>query len=614
VTALRSPIRAAATVAIAWFAVSTHALAQHPQPAELLAEAKAATGGAAWDALRSQHSRVNIKAGDLRGSGERWASVTTGRSLLRYEIGPLTGLQGFDGLTVWSQDASGETRIESDRDTRELAANAAYRDRLAFWFPERQRAAIEYARRDRADGIDYDVVRLTPEGGRAYEVWIDMLTHRIARLVEREGMATRTEIYSDFRAVQGVTLPFRVRTTRGDPRLDEEYTIEAIEYNVALDGIEFGVPPPPPADVVFVPGKDSIDVPMQVRNGHMFIDVRLNGKGPFHMLFDAGGASVLLPSAVAALGLKPQQAGGADGLSIVAVERLDVGGIDFEQQQFAAIDLGSVMRRVDGVDNVAGIVGFGLVARLPTRIDYERQSLTFYRPRTFKPPTGAARVPFVFDRNMPQIRARVDGLDGGFDVDTGSRASLTLSTPFVRANDLAARYGATREVVSGAGASGHARALLARAGKLSFGGFDVDAPVTYLARAESGPFADPALAGNIGYGVLRRFAITFDYARQLLYFEKNASFGEPDAHDRAGLWLERGERGFDVVDVVADSPAHAAGVVAGDVIVAVNGKPAKSMSLSELRSQLRGAPGTKVRFTLARKGAKEAQIVLRDLV
>ncbi len=611
---LRSTVRVLVAVAIAWLALAPAAFAQKPDARQLLAEAKAATGGAAWDALRSQHSRVNIKAGELRGSGERWASIATGRSLFRYEIGPLTGMQGFDGLTVWSQDAAGETRIEGDADARELAANAAYRDRLAFWFPERQAAAIEYARRDRADGIDFDVVRLTPEGGRAYDIWIDMLTHRISRLTEREGEATRTEIYGDFRTVQGVTLPFRVRTTRGDPRHDEEYTIEAIEYNVPLDGVEFDVPPPPPGDVVFVPGKDAVDVPMQVRNGHVFIDVRLNGKGPFRMLFDAGGANVLLPSAVAALGLAPQPSGVAKDVGVVAIERLDVGGIAFEQQAFAAIDLASVMRRVEGVDDVAGIVGYELLKRLPARIDYEQQKVTFYRPRAFKAPARAVRVPFVFNHTMPQMRARVDGIDGAFDIDTGSRASLTLAGPFVQANGLAAKYGATREVISGAGAGGRSRALLARAGKLSFGGFDIDAPITYLARADSGPLADPAIAGNIGYGVLRRFAVTFDYVRKVLYFEKSASFGEPDVHDRAGLWLERGDRGFDVVDVVADGPAQAAGLVAGDVIVAVNGKPAKSVSLSELRAQLRGAPGTKVRLTVARKGAKQAQVVLRDLV
>ncbi len=617
---VRAPVLRIA--ALAWLVVATTALAQQPDPVQILAEVKAASGGAAWDALRSQHSRVNIKAGDLTGSAERWASLTTGRSLLRYELGPLTGMQGFDGVNAWSQDASGQTRIEGDN-IREIAANAAYRDRLAFWFPERQAARIEYARRDRADGLDYDVVRIVPESGRAYEVWVDMLTHRIGRLVESEGEQTRTDTFGDFRTVQGVSVPFRARTTRGDARYDEEYTIEAIEYNVPLDDVDFDPPPSPPDDFAFPAGKDVVEVPFQIRNGHVFIDVKLNGKGPFHMLFDTGGANVVLPSALSALALKPKGArtGGGAGepqqdVDVVAIERLDFGGLVLERQPFVAIDLGALMRRVEGVDDVAGIVGYEVLRRLPARIDYERSRLVLYRPRAFRPPANAVRVPFAFNHRVPQVRARVDGIEGAFDVDTGSRASLTLAAPFVERNDLVRKYGAARDVISGAGVGGHSHALLARASKLTLGNIDVDAPVTYLSLAKSGPLADPALAGNIGYGVLRRFAVTFDYGRRQLYFEKNAAFAQPDVHDRAGVWLERGERGFDVVEVVPGGPAEAGGLAAGDVIVAVDGKPAKSLSLSDIRAQLRGAPGTKVRMKPERKGkgANEVLVVLRDLI
>ncbi len=45
-----------------------------PDPLAILAEAKVATGGAAWDALRSQHSKVSIVSGSDKGSAERWAS------------------------------------------------------------------------------------------------------------------------------------------------------------------------------------------------------------------------------------------------------------------------------------------------------------------------------------------------------------------------------------------------------------------------------------------------------------------------------------------------------------------------------------------------------------
>ena len=72
---------------------------------------------------------------------------------------------------------------------------------------------------------------------------------------------------------------------------------------------------------------------------------------------------------------------------------------------------------------------------------------------------------------------------------------------------------------------------------------------------------------------MRQFAITYDLPNDALYFERYLNFGAPDVADRGGLWLERGNDGFSVVDVVAGGPAAAAGLKAGDVIVEVNGYP-----------------------------------------
>ena len=94
----------------------------------------------------------------------------TGASLLRYSIGPISGAAGYDGKTVWTQDGTDPPKVETAPAALELAANAAYRDRLAFWYPDRARARIEYKERAEADGRKYDVVVITPEGGRTVRV------------------------------------------------------------------------------------------------------------------------------------------------------------------------------------------------------------------------------------------------------------------------------------------------------------------------------------------------------------------------------------------------------------------------------------------------------------
>ena len=123
---------------------------------------------------------------------------------------------------------------------------------------------------------------------------------------------------------------------------------------------------------------------------------------------------------------------------------------------------------------------------------------------------------------------------------------------------------------------------------LKLGAVEVPYPVIAIPRETKGAFAQSDVAGNVGFGVLRQFAITYDLPNDALYFERYLNFGTPDIADRGGIWLERGAGGFAVVDVVAAGPAAQAGLKAGDVIVEINGRVWSDVSLPALREALRG--------------------------
>lgn len=213
-----------------------------PDPRSILRLAKDASGGEAWDAVRNQHSTVTIQAAGLAGTAERWSDTLTGKSRLQYSIGPLRGVSGFDGATAWTQDEAGAAEVADDV-ARELAINAAFRDRLAFWYPERGQAEVSYTGRATADGADFDVIRITPVGGRPFELWINVETRLIERLVEREARALRTEIYMDLRDIAGVKIPFRVRAMREARRQDEVFVVDTLNFNESLTGVSFARPP-----------------------------------------------------------------------------------------------------------------------------------------------------------------------------------------------------------------------------------------------------------------------------------------------------------------------------------------------------------------------------------
>ena len=86
-----------------------------------------------------------------------------------------------------------------------------------------------------------------------------------------------------------------------------------------------------------------------------------------------------------------------------------------------------------------------------------------------------------------------------------------------------------------------------------------------------------------------------------------AEFRALDAEDKAqfsgigvDVVLENGV--VRVVSPIEDAPAFRAGMKAGDVIIALNGKPARQLSAAHIIDQIRGPPNTKVILTIKRPG------------
>ena len=198
-----------------------------------------------------------------------------------------------------------------------------------------------------------------------------------------------------------------------------------------------------------------------------------------------------------------------------------------------------------------------------------------------------------------------------FEIDTGSRGSLTLTPAFVAKNDLDRKLAPKNVAITGSGMSGPVRASLARAKSLKLGAVEVPNPIVALPKVEGGS-AKTDIAGNVGFALMRQFAVTYDLANDALYFERYLNFGTPDIADRGGLWLERSNDGFKVVDVVSGGPAATAGLKAGDVIVEVNGYPSAQLLLPAVRDLLRSAPGARVKVKTAE--GTEVTLSLRDLV
>ena len=88
------------------------------------------------------------------------------------------------------------------------------------------------------------------------------------------------------------------------------------------------------------------------------------------------------------------------------------------------------------------------------------------RPRAVQVRGGGTRVPVAARGRLPQVSGSIDGVEGMFEIDTGSRGSLTLAPAFAAKNDLAKKRWARRTSRSPAPVSAGRCARVSARGKM----------------------------------------------------------------------------------------------------------------------------------------------------
>jgi len=588
---------------------------------QLLARALAAAGGAAWTSVRTLRLEGRVHMGGLSGLYVQWIDLERGRHALRFSLGPATMAGGYDGVHAWQRSANGEVMIQDSDAALRTAATDAWINARGWWFADRHRATIESLVRRETDGVAFDVLRCVPAGGQWVELWFDASSHLLARLVQEVLGRPSVRRFEDHREVSGLRVPLRIASGNGDARFDRVTEIATLAIDETPPSDAFDVPRQAFADVAFLAGGTQARIPIELFNNHVFVAVEIAGHS-LRFLLDTGGVNLLVGDAAKRIDLASvgtiEARGPGDkpvGSGFARVERLVIGGaVALERQLVRVLDMPG-FDDVEGV-RVDGVLGVELFKRLVVQVDYAARELLLADAATFVAPPAATSLPITFFGHFPGIAAELDGLAGQFWLDTGNRGGLVLLAPFVEEHELAARYATSPLTTIGWGIGGRVQGQLARGGRLALGTLVVDAPVLRLPIADGGALAIRHVAGNIGGEILRRFVVTFDYARRIVHLVAGESAARPFDVDRSGLWINRHADGAIIGAVMAGSPADAAGLRVDDVIAAVDGEAASAIGLDALRRRLaESSAGRGVTFD-ALRGSEEIQaaLVLRDLV
>jgi predicted aspartyl protease len=589
---------------------------------QILSANRAASGGDAWNGKTTLKADYAYSGQGLTGTITSTTDLQNARWVDSFTIGPASGGNGFDGKNAWNKDVDGTVKLQSGGDERQLAVNEAYRRANLWWRSDRGGAAIT-AVGDKSDaGNVFDMITVTPKEGKAFDAWFNTRTHLLARVVEVQSQLTVTTALSDYRAVDGAEIAGRIVVDTGQgAKYVQTLTLKSASFFAPQPDEIYAPPKVNIADFSIAGGAKQGTIPFQLLNNHIYASVHVNGRGPLLFIFDTGGRNLLTPPEAKALGANvvgQMPAGGAgEGVAeagFAKIQSLQIGDATFKDQLFAVIPF--IPREVEGFDE-QGMVGFEVFRRFVTQIDYGNGTLTLIDPKSFDPAKAGTPIPFVFDGDTPEVEGTFENIPAKFNVDTGSRVELTLTKPFAEKHQVRETHPKGVDTVDGWGVGGPTRSWVTRAKDIAIGPIHVPNVVTSLSTQSKGAFSAASYEGNIGTGLLKRFVVTFDYGRSIMYLKPVAKADEDTGtYDRAGLWLNLGDHGFRVAYLTPNAPAEEAGLRVGDEILMVNGKSAQVLSLSDIRKVLRDdSPGTKVLFGI-RRGGKSRRVVvtLRDLI
>ncbi len=395
--------------------------------------------------------------------------------------------------------------------------------------------------------------------------------------------------------------PHRVRSSpleridRGLVPMHKLVVLAASTFALALPGL---APPAKAQSVAASAAPKAVTLPFEFVNQHIMLQVRVGESSPLWFILDTGDKFGVIDLELAKrLGLslggevdiKGTSSESASGAFVIGTKYSLVGLANFSQPVVLAMPLQSLTPSLGHAFD--GILGADFISQFVVEIDYVARTLQLHERDSFEYTGSGASLPIAFNSGgHPLLEAEIElapeeTFRGKFVLDIGAGKALILNSPFVSAHALPRPNTPSIRAIGSGGVGGRATGRAGRVAALKLGKFTLAGPPTFFSADSAGAHANADELGSIGTAAISRFKLFLDYKRKRILLEPNANFAKAFDQANSGLFVvaEGADfKSFRVREVLEDSPGSAAGLFAGDVIEAVDGRAAAEYTLTEL--------------------------------
>jgi hypothetical protein len=352
-------------------------------------------------------------------------------------------------------------------------------------------------------------------------------------------------------------------------------------------------------------------IPFDLYFNLIFLQVHINGAGPFWMILDSGfEGSGINKSTLDANGWRATEPhneaapGGEIEVAFADSMNITLPGLALNNIKLMVISLDGLLPVIGHA--IDGILGHDFFSRYTLVIDYHAERIEVFDAVRYRFAGGGQVTPVLIENNEAFIIATLESGDRSavrakLKIDTGSADFIGLNGSFVAHEDLF-EPNHKKIPAPGAAVGGATENYVTRLAGFRLGDILIQDPVIgYSVDTLRG-----GDAGTIGGEFLRRFAVTFDYARHRLILKKNALFSNPCEYDMSGIFPVAEPPDFKIIKIAsvgAATPASEAGLLVGDEIISIDGKPAVDYSIPQVREIFK-APGKSIRIEIQRGNEK----------